>query len=40
MRIWEVEFVGGNREIIFAPNRRHIWNKYVGVVKIHEVVIH
>jgi hypothetical protein len=40
MRIWEVEFFTGRMQIIFAPNRRYIWNTYQGVVKINEVVIH
>jgi hypothetical protein len=40
MRIWEVDFFTGKRQIIFAPNRRHIWLNYQGVIKINEVVIH
>lgn len=40
MKIWEVDFINGIRLIVFADNRREIWNKYSGVRKIHQVVIH
>lgn len=40
MKIWEVDFINGGRLIVFADTRLEIWNKYSGVRKIHQVVIH
>ena len=40
MKIWEVDFINGIRLIVFADTRLKIWNKYSGVRKIYQVVIH
>jgi hypothetical protein len=40
MRIWEVAYYNGRCSIVFAHTRLEIWNKYPGIYKITEVVIH
>ena len=40
MKLWEVDFLDGTRAVVFANTRLEIWNKYFGIYKIHEVVIH
>jgi hypothetical protein len=40
MKIWEIDFIDGQRLIVFATNRQEIWRKYSGISKIHMVVIH
>ncbi len=39
MKVYQVFYTNGSNMIIMAPNRRHIWNKYIGVAKIYEIVI-
>jgi hypothetical protein len=40
MKIFEIVFMTGYRQIVFAANRREIRNKYIAIREINLIVVH
>ncbi len=39
MKLFEIIFWNGKEQIVFAPSRKHVYEKYRGILTVYEVII-